>query len=56
MGFPFDKAEWVDGMEAIFPGAGGSMPGTWTVIAIVVCLGALFIGQKAETTKYKKYQ
>ena len=51
MGFPFEKAEWVAGMEAIFPGAGGSMPGTWALIAIVVLIGALAIGQMSEAEK-----
>lgn len=53
MGFPFEKAEWVAGMEAIFPGAGGSMPGTWALIGIVVLIGALAIGQMSEAEKYR---
>ena len=56
MGFPFEKAEWVAGMEAIFPGADGSMPGTWAAIAIIICLGALAIGQRSESAKYKKHK
>ena len=56
MGFPFEKAEWVEGMEAIFPGAGGSMPGTWATIAVVVLLAALTIGQMSEAEKYRKHK
>ncbi|MEL0032227.1 MAG: hypothetical protein ACO20X_09675 [Alphaproteobacteria bacterium] len=56
MGFPFEKAEWVEGMEAIFPGAGGSMPGTWATIAVVVLLAALAIGQMSEAEKYRNHK
>ena len=56
MGFPFEKAEWVEGMEAIFPGAGGSMPGTWATIAVVVLLAALAIGQMSEADKYRNHK
>jgi hypothetical protein len=56
MGFPFEKAEWVEGMEAIFPGAGGSMPGIWATIAVVVLLAALAIGQMSEAEKYRNHK
>ena len=56
MGFPFEKAEWVEGMEAIFPGAGGSMPGTWATIGVVVLLAALAIGQMSEAEKYRNHK
>ena len=56
MGFPFETAEWAAGMEAIFPVAGGSMPGLYSLIAIVLCIGALALGQKAESSKYKNHK
>lgn len=56
MGFPFEKAEWVAGMEAIFPGAGGSAPGVYALVGIVVCIVALAIGQRAEAAKYRKHK
>ncbi|MEO0358347.1 MAG: hypothetical protein AAF386_08655 [Pseudomonadota bacterium] len=56
MGFPFDAAAWAPDMEAIFPGAGGSMPGVFALIGIVVCIGALVVGQMAESAKYKKHK
>ncbi len=56
MGFPFEGAAWAEGMEAIFPGAGGSMPGVWALLGIVVCVGALIVGQMAESSKYKNHK
>ncbi len=53
MGFPFEPATW-DGVSGpIFMGYGGSLPGLFSVIGIVLCIGALVIGQKAEAKKYK---
>lgn len=55
MGFPGDETGWASVVEgAIFPGAGGSMPGTWTVIGIIACIVVLVIGQMSESSKYKK--
>ena len=56
MGFPFDNPSWTDVSGAIFPGAGGSMPGLYAVIGIVLCIVALIAGQKAESSKYSKHK
>ncbi|MEP0960403.1 MAG: hypothetical protein ABJQ70_03090 [Roseobacter sp.] len=53
--FPYDEASWsvVDG--AMFMGWGGALPGFATFIAIVICIGVLVIGQRAEMQKAKKF-
>ena len=55
MGFPGSEGAWsaVAG-SPIFPGAGGSMPGVWSVIAIVACIAVLVIGNAYEASRYKK--
>lgn len=54
MGFPYDKADWsvVDG--AMFMGWGGSMPGLFTLIAVIVCAAVLVLGNASEHKKYKQ--
>lgn len=52
MGFPFETATWEGASGPIFMGAGTSAPGIYTVIAIVLCVAALILGQKAEAEKY----
>jgi len=54
MGFPGEEAAWssVAG-AAIYPGADGSMPGVWSVIAIIACIATLWIGHSSEAKKYK---
>ena len=50
----FDLAS-VDGMSgAIFMGAGGSMSMVWFVLAALVCVYALWSGQRHEHEAYKK--
>ena len=49
MGFPYDVANWavVDGSQfdgAYFMGAGGLMPGLYSLIAILLCLVVLWMG------------
>lgn len=56
MGFPFDTPTWEGVSGAIFMGYGGAMPGIFSVIAIVLCIAALVIGQKAEAKSYAKYR
>ena len=56
MGFPFDTPSWDGVSGAIFPGAGGAMPGLFTMIAIAICILALAIGQATENSKYKKHK
>lgn len=53
--FPYPEATWdvVDG--AMFVGWGGSLPGTATVIAMVICVVVLVIGQRSETAKAKQF-
>lgn len=54
MGFPYDTADWavVDG--AMFMGWGGSMPGIYTVLAMIACVAVLVIGNASEARQYKK--
>ncbi len=56
MGFPFDEASWNEVSGPIFVGAGSSMPGVFTVLAIVVCIVALAMGQRAEAKKYSNHK
>jgi len=53
--FPYDQATWdvVDG--AMFMGWGTILPGLATVIAMVICVVVLVIGQSSETDKAKKF-
>ncbi len=53
--FPYDEASWsaVDG--AMFMGWGGSLPGIATLIAAVICVAVLVIGQRSETAKAKAF-
>ncbi|MEJ6389427.1 hypothetical protein [Gymnodinialimonas ulvae] len=54
-GFPYDNGGTWDGVDgAVFMGANGGA-GTFTVIAIIICVVALVIGQLAENGKYKKH-
>lgn len=54
MGFPYDSATWdvVDG--AMFMGWGGGMPGLYTFLGMVICVGVLIVGQRSETKAYDK--
>jgi hypothetical protein len=56
MGFPYDQGTWDGVSGAIFMGFGTSMPGTFTVIAIVVCIVLLALGQKTEASKYRDHK
>lgn len=53
--FPYAEATWdvVDG--AMFMGWGGSLPGITTVLAMIVCVVVLVIGQQSETEKAKRF-
>ena len=53
MGFPYDTADWavVDG--AMFMGWGGSAPGIYTLIAAIICVAVLGVGNSSEKAKYK---
>ncbi len=56
MGFPYEPANWaiVDG--AMFMGWGGSAPGLYTAVAIIICTLVLVIGNSSEQKKYKKVE
>ncbi|MDR9392850.1 hypothetical protein [Roseovarius sp. SYSU LYC5161] len=56
MGFPFDTQSWDAASGAIFMGAGGAMPGLYTIIAIGLCILALAMGQKTEMSKYDNHK
>ena len=53
--FPYDQATWdvVDG--AMFMGWGGALPALTTVIAAIICVAVLVIGQRSETAKAKTF-
>lgn len=53
--FPYEEASWsvVDG--AMFMGWGGALPGLTTLIAMIICVAVLVIGQKSETAKAKHF-
>lgn len=53
MGFPFEEPTWEGVSGAIFMGFGTAAPGIFTLIAIVLCLLALFFGNMKESQKYK---
>ena len=56
MGFPFDTPTWDGVSGAIFMGAGGSAPGVYTLIAIIVAILLLAFGQKTEAGKYRDHK
>lgn len=50
----FDLASVDDMSGAIFMGAGSSMPMIWFIIAAVLCVYALWSGNRHEHQAYKK--
>ena len=56
MGFPYDTGSYEGVSGAIFMGFGSSMPGVFTVIAIVVAVGLLVAGQATEAGKYRNHK
>ncbi|WP_198389282.1 hypothetical protein [Roseovarius faecimaris] len=56
MGFPFDTPTWDGVSGAIFMGVGSAMPGLFSLIAIVICIAALVIGNTKEAGKYKPHK
>ena len=50
----FDLASTEDMTGAIFMGAGGSMSMIWFLLAVAVCIYALWSGQRHEHDAYKK--
>lgn len=53
--FPYDQASWdvVDG--AMFMGWGGALPGLTTLIAAIICIVVLVMGQRSGTAKAKTF-
>ena len=56
MGFPYDTGSYEGVSGAIFMGFGTSMPGMFTVIAIVVAVVLLAAGQATEAAKYRDHK
>ncbi len=56
MSFPYESATWevVDG--AMFMGWGTAMPGFYTLIAAVICVGVLVYGNRSEHSRYSDYK
>lgn len=52
MGAPFE-GNWSSVTEAYYVGAGGGEV-IWMIIAIALCVGALFVGARHETQAYAK--
>ena len=54
MGFPYEGADWavVDG--AMFMGWGGALPGLYTLIAMLICFGVLWFGNRSEHKRFQK--
>lgn len=53
--FPYDEASWsaVDGV--MFMGWGTALPGITTLVAAVICVLVLVLGQRSETQKAKRF-
>ena len=53
--FPYEEASWsvVDG--AMFMGWGTALPGIATLVAAIICVAVLVIGQASETAKAKNF-
>ena len=57
MGFPYDNGgTWTDVSGPIFMGTGTSAPGVYALIGIVICIVALAVGQRGESSKYAKHK
>ena len=50
----FDYASTEDMTGAIFTGAGGAMSTVWFVIAALICVYAIWAGNRHEHEAYKK--
>ena len=58
MGFPYDTGDWsgifAEGASGVmFTGWGGSAPGWYTLIAVIICIVVLVMGNGSEAQKYK---
>jgi len=53
--FPSEVADWATIDGAMFIGWGTILPGLTTLIAAVICVAVLVIGQRSETAKAKAF-
>lgn len=53
MGWNFGTADWAVVEGAMFPGQGGAAPGVWSLIAIILCIVILVMGNMKEHSLYK---
>ena len=58
MGFPYDTADWSEifteaASGVMFMGWGGSAPGIYTLIAAIICVVVLWMGNSSEKAKYE---
>ena len=58
MGFPYDTGDWsgifAEGASGVmFTGWGGSAPGWYKLIAIIICIVVLVMGNSSESKKYR---
>ena len=56
MGFPYDSPSWEVVSEVMFMGWGGSMPGLYTTLGLIVCDAVLYFGNKYEKQRYHDHQ
>lgn len=61
MGFPYDTGDWssifsAEGSGVMFMGWGGSAPGFYTLIAIIICIAVLWMGNSSEHEQYDKVE
>ncbi len=59
MGFPYETGDWTatfaEGASGVmFTGWGGTAPGLYTAIAIVICVAVLVLGNSSEQKQYDK--
>ena len=61
MGFPYDTGDWsgifAEGASGVmFTGWGGSAPGWYTLIAVIICIVVLVMGNSSESKKYSEFE
>ena len=54
MGYPYAEATWDAATGAMYMGAGGGAPLIYTLIAIAVCIWALWSGNRKEYAMYDR--
>lgn len=56
MGFPYEPNSWDGVSGVIFVGGAEGPTLIYSIIAIAICLAALFFGNGVEASKYKKHK